>query len=122
MAENEAKHGKGLSERRKALFGDVPARVTLGDLFDVEAPDIGSARRTMSTVQAFEVALAAEKKAYDFYEWALPSIKDVEVRDLFVELRDEEIEHVKLVRAAMADLPESANVEVEIDHDESPYL
>jgi rubrerythrin len=122
MAENEAKHGQELEARRKALFGDAPARLTLDDLFDVEAPDMGAPRRGMSTVQAFEVGLVAEKKAYDFYDMALPGITDPEVRELFTELRDEEAEHVELLRESMAKLPSSAGVEVEYDLDETPYL
>jgi rubrerythrin len=122
MAENEAKHGSELATRRKALFGDTPARVTLDDLFDVEAPEMGAPRRGMSTVQAFEVGLAAEKKAYDFYDRALPGITDPEVRTLFVELRDEETEHVKMLEREMAKLPPGADIVHEFDLDESPYL
>ena len=122
MAENEAKHGQELEIRRKALFGDATARLTLDDLFDVEAPDMGTPRRGMSTVQAFEVGLAAEKKAYDFYDLALPGVTDPDVRALFTELRDEETEHVEMLREAMAKLPPSASVEVEFDLDEAPYL
>jgi len=122
MAENEAKHGRELEARRKALFGDAPARVTLDDLFDVEAPEMGAPRRGMSTVRAFEVGIDAEKKAYDFYDMALPGITDPEVRALFTELRDEETEHVELLQEAMAKLPPSASVEVEFDLDESPSL
>jgi len=122
MAENEAKHGHELEARRKALFGDAPARLTLDDLYDVEAPDMGAPRRGMSTVQAFEVGLAAEKKAYDFYDLALPGITDAEVRALFTELRDEEAEHVEMLREAMTKLPASASTEVEFDVDETPYL
>ena len=122
MAENEAKHGRELEARRKALFGDAPARLTLDDLFDVEAPEMGAPRRGMSTVQAFEIGLVAEKKAYDFYDMALPGVTDPEVRDLFTELRDEEAEHAEMLREEMAKLPPSASVEVEFDPDESPYL
>ena len=122
MAENEAKHGRELDSRRKALFGDTPAQVTLDDLFDVEAPEMGAPRRGMSTLQAFEVGLAAEKKAYDFYDMALPGITDPEVRELFTELRDEETQHIELLREAMANLPPSAGIELEFDPDESPYL
>ena len=122
MAENEAKHGSQLAARRKALFGDTPARLTLDDLFDVEAPDMGAPRRGMSTLQAFEVGLAAEKKAYDFYDMALPGITDPEVRALFTELRDEETEHVEMLREAMAKLPPSASEEIEYDLDEAPFL
>jgi rubrerythrin len=122
MAENEAKHGRELEARRKKLFGDTPARVTLDDLFDVEAPEIGAPRRNMSTLKAFEVGIAAEKKAYDFYDSALPGITDPEVRELFTELRDEETEHVKMLQEALAKLPPGADVEFDFDLDESPYL
>ena len=122
MAENEAKHGHELEARRKAMFGDTPARLTLDDLYDVEAPDMGAPRRGMSTLQAFEVGLAAEKKAYDFYDFALPGITNPEVRALFAELRDEESEHVEMLREAMAKLPQSASEEIEFDVDETPYL
>jgi rubrerythrin len=122
MAENEAKHGQELEARRKTMFGDAPARLTLDDLYDVEAPDMGAPRRGMSTMQAFEVGLAAEKKAYDFYDMALPGITDSDVRELFTELRDEETEHVEMLREQMAKLPSSASDEIEFDVDETPYL
>jgi len=122
MAENEAKHGRQLEARRKDLFGDAPARVSLDDLYDVEAPDMGSPRRGMSVVQAYEVGLAAEKKAHDFFNDALPGITDAEVRELFLELRDEETEHIEMLRAGMAELPPSASEELEFDLDDSPYL
>jgi rubrerythrin len=122
MAENEAKHGQELEARRKALFGDAPAKLTLDDLYDVEAPDMGEPRRGMSTLQAFEVGLAAEKKAYDFYDMALPGITDPDVRELFTELRDEEAEHIEMLQKAMAELPSSASAELELDLDETPYL
>ena len=122
MAENEAKHGQELEARRKTMFGDAPARLTLDDLYDVEAPDMGAPRRGMSTMQAFEVGLAAEKKAYDFYDMALPGITDSDVRELFTELRDEETEHVEMLREQMAKLPSSASDEIEFDLDETPYL
>ena len=122
MAENEAKHGHELKERRKALFGDAPMRLTLDDLYDVEAPEMGAPRRGMSTVKAFEVGLAAEKKAFDFYDMALPGVTDPEVRALFTELRDEETEHVEMLREQMAKLPPSASHDIEYDLDEAPSL
>ncbi len=122
MAENEAKHGSELAERRKSLFGDAAARLTLDDLYDVEAPEMGAARRGMSTVQAFEVGLAAEKRAHDFYDMALPGITDPDVIELFTELRDEETEHVEMLKEQMTRLPESARSEVEFDVDETPML
>ena len=122
MAENEKKHGEQLSERRKALFGDDPARVSLADLFDVEAPEVGAPRRSMSLLQAYELAKSSEQKAYDFYDEALPNITDQDVRTLFVELRDEETEHVRMIEEAIAKLPPSANIEPFFDPDESPSL
>jgi rubrerythrin len=122
MAENEAKHGTELLTRRMALFGKIPMNLKLVDLYDVEAPEIGAPRRGMSTVQAFEIGIAAEKKAYDFYDMAIPGISDPEVRTLFTELRDEESEHIEMLREAMAKLPASASVETENDPDDAPFL
>ncbi|MCK5711400.1 MAG: ferritin family protein [Hyphomicrobiaceae bacterium] len=122
MAENEAKHGQELEARRKTMFGDAPAQLTLDDLYDVEAPDMGAPHRGMSTLQAFEIGVAAEKKAYDFYDMALAGITDTDVRELFTELRDEEAEHVEMLRDAMTRLPSSASAETEFDLDETPML
>ena len=122
MADNEAKHGNDLLARRIKLFGKVPMNVKLTDLFDVEAPDMGAPRRGMSLVQAFELGLAAERKAYDFYDRALPGVTNPEIIELFTELRDEETEHVEMIKEAMAKLPEVAGVETENDPDDAPYL
>ena len=47
---------------------------------------------------------------------------DPEIQSLFAELRDEETEHVALVKEIMAKLPASAAQEVELDEDELPAL
>ena len=122
MVENEAKHGQELEARRKKLFGDAPAKLTLDDLYDVEAPDMGAPTRDMSLLDAFKIGLAAEQKAHDFYDVALSGITDPEVRDLFTELRDEETEHVDMLKAEMAKLPESARERAGYDVDETPAL
>ena len=122
MAENEEKHRRQLSDRRKAMFGDAPARVSLDDLFDVEAPEVGAPRRSMSLLQAYELAKSSEQKAYDFYDEALPNITDPDIRTLFMELRDEETEHVRMIQEAIAKLPPDANIEPYFDLDESPAL
>ena len=44
MAVNGNKHCEEFAERRLALFGDQPAKVTLDDIFDVEAPELGAGR------------------------------------------------------------------------------
>jgi rubrerythrin len=105
MARNEQKHGEDLRTRRRALFGVLPPRVKRSQLWDVEAPDYDKARAFMPARQAMQVALASEKKAYEFFVRALPHIADAEVRMLFEELRDEEVTHQSLVREAMHALP-----------------
>ncbi len=122
MAEAEAKHGTELMARRKKLFGKVPMRISPDDLFDVEAPDVGSPRSNMNARQALEVALSAERKAHDFYDDALPYVTNDEVRELFTELRGEEVEHVRMVQAIIARLPPEASIEWEDDQDDLPML
>ena len=119
MAVNEKKHGDQLAARRLALFGNKPPRVKLDDIFDVEAPDFGAPRWNMSQLRAFQVALSSEKKALAFYDAALPSVKQKDVRALFEELRNEEAEHVAMVEGIIAQLPPSAAIELE-DEDDDP--
>ena len=88
----------------------------------VDANTAAARNATMSTLEAFEVGLQAEQKAHDFYDGALAGITDEDVRELFVELRDEEIEHVEMLRDAMGKLPSSAGEKAEFDLDEMPYL
>ncbi len=111
MAASEAKHGEQLSLRRRALFGAAPRTVTRDMLYEVEAPDLGAARVFMSPRQAMEIALSSEQKARDFFEQALPHVGDPEVRALFAELRDEEVEHEAFVRARIERLPPGPDVE-----------
>jgi rubrerythrin len=119
MAENESKHGEEIAERRVALFGFSPPRVKIDDIFDVEAPYVGSPRWGMSVLSAYQVALASEEKAYAFYDQALRNIDQPEVKKLFEELREEEAEHVQMVKDIMAKLPPSASEELE-DLDDYP--
>lgn len=119
MADNEKKHGEELAKRRRALFGNEPARIKLDDIFDVEAPDVGAPRRNMSAFKAYQVALASEKKAFAFYDRALRGVKQPDVKTLFEELRDEEAEHVRMIEEIIAKLPPSAKVDVEDEDDTS---
>jgi rubrerythrin len=119
MVDNEKKHADELAERRHALFGDAPAKVKLDDLFDVEAPDVGSTYRNMSAFKACQVALYSEKKAFEFYDRALRKVTQPEVRALFEELRAEEAEHVRMVEDVMAKLPPSAKADLEDEDDTS---
>jgi len=105
MAENEAKHGRELSARREQLFGRTARVVTPAMICEVEAPDYDAARAFMSPRRAMEAAFASEVKAHGFFVEALPAIRDAEVRALFEELREEEVEHQALVQAELAKLP-----------------
>lgn len=105
MALNEAKHGQELLERRVRLFGDAPRKATRAMIFDVEAPDYDEARAFMSPRQAMRAALRSEVKAHGFFVAALPALQDPEVKALFQELRDEEVQHQALVKAELAKLP-----------------
>jgi rubrerythrin len=117
MAINESKHGKQLIERRKELFGGQPVRVSKDALFDVEAPELGAPRRNMSPLKALQLALASEQKAFWFYDEALKHVTDPGVRELFEELRDEETEHVRMVKEAIEALPPGSDVDLENEDD-----
>jgi erythrin-vacuolar iron transport family protein len=118
MAGNEAKHGADLLERRQALFGTAPVRVTRDMLWDVEAPGYEQPRAFMTARQAMEIALASEVKAFDFFEATLGHVQDPEVRTLFHELRDEEAEHQQMVKAVIAKLPDEPEAAAAYDPDE----
>ena len=117
MAINEEKHGCQLAERRQEMFGDKPVRVSKTAIFDVEAPEFGAPRWNMSPLKAFQPALSSEEKAYWFYDEAIKHVKDAGVRELFTELRDEETEHVRLVKEAIEALPPGSDVDVEDQDD-----
>ena len=110
MAGNEEKHGAELRERRQRLFPAAPRTVTREMLWDVEAPEYDAARVFMSARQAMQVALDAEVKAHDYFAAALAHITNPDVKALFTELRDEEVEHQEMVKAAMARLPPESGV------------
>ena len=122
MARNEQRHGEELATRRRALFGDAPARVTADMIEDVEAPDSGKPRANMSPRHAMEVAMESEIKAYEFFDKALPGIKDSSVRKLFEELRDEETEHQNLLKEQMAKYPDTMAPDVDPDDVDTPAM
>jgi rubrerythrin len=119
MAVNESKHCDEIAERRLALFGDQRARVTLDDIYDVEAPRFGDVRWNMSVLKAYQLALFSEQKAFAFYDEALDYVDQPDVKALFEELREEEAEHVRMLVKIIANLPPSAEVELE-DEDYDP--
>lgn len=101
----EAKHGEELKEKRHELFGEEPSTVDRSMLWDVEAPGYDATRTFMTLQDALKVAMAAERKAFEFFDGALPEVTDPEVRELFTELRQEEVEHMEMVREQMKKVP-----------------
>jgi len=105
MAKNEAKHGDDLRRKRESIFGSEPSRIDPSMLVDVEAPEYEKAAAFMSPREALQVAYEAEVKAFQFFDSALDHVTDPAVRELFEELRQEEVEHQTLVKQEIAKLP-----------------
>lgn len=123
MAANEVKHRDQLKQKRSALFKDKPSNVSLDMVWDVEAPSEGSVRTYMSPVEAAEVALEGETKAWNFFNDALVAMKDPEVRELFLELRDEEAEHQTALKNLLKKMNLAKGRDIEDDEaDEPPAL
>ncbi len=105
MAGNEEKHRVVLATRRAESFGVEPSHVTRAMLFDVEAPEYDEVRAFMTVRESLAAALRAEEKAGAFFAAALPAIANADVARLFAELREEEGEHERLVKAEIAKAP-----------------
>ncbi len=110
MVKNEAKHGEELATRRRSLFGDAPRRVDRSLLWDVEAPGYETVRAFMTLREALTVALDAEIKAHDFFAEALSLPIAGPVKQLFEELKQEEVLHQELVRKQLSRLPPDSDM------------
>jgi rubrerythrin len=84
----------------------------------VEAPEYDEARASMSVRAALAAALRSEEKAHAFFVAALPAITDPQVRVLFEELREEEVEHQRLVRNELDKAPPEPQLPDEAWEDE----
>lgn len=122
MVVNETKHRDTLAKRRDTLYGDAPSHVNPDAVIDIEAPETNQPRNYMSTRQALEVALAAERKAYDFFDEALRHVADAEVQALFLELRAEELEHQRLVAELLQRVPGDDTPDRAWDEVDTPNL
>ena len=111
MAGIERTHAERLGERRRAMFADAPSTADLSLVVDIEAPEYGDVRAFMGVQAALDVAFEAEVKAYDFYDGALDSVKDEDVRSLFEFLREQEVQHQKMIRDFGARLPRDPDVD-----------
>ncbi len=122
MSGYEALHAKKLRDRRTKLFATTPVRVSKEIVEDVEAPDYEAPRPFMSTRHALEVALNSERKAEAFYVSALNVIADPRVEELFIELRDQEIDHQAMVQRRMAKCSEDKSPDVPPEDVDTPEL
>jgi hypothetical protein len=85
-----------------------------GDLsliVDVEAPEYGEVRAFMGVHDALDVAIEAEVKAYEFYDGALGSVEDEDVRSLFEFLREQEVRHQEMIREFKSRVPEDSGAD-----------
>jgi rubrerythrin len=105
MVENETKHGDQLRRHRASLFGDAPREVDGAAVPEVELADYDVARAFMSVHAALRVAMANEVRAHDFYDEALEYVTDPEVKELFTELRAEEVDHQDQIKKVQSKLP-----------------
>ena len=122
MAGYERIHGDELAERRQVLFGDSPSQLNANMIDDIEAPDLGKPRAHMSPLEALDVAMESEIKAYNFFNDALPGIQDPSAKKLFEELRDEELEHQNLLEKQKLKFPDSLDFDMELDDIDTPQL
>ena len=72
---------------------------------EVETADYDAARMFMSPHAALRVALANEVRAHDFYDNALAHVTDAKVKELFTELRAEELDHQAQIKKVLDKLP-----------------
>ncbi len=105
MIRLERLHGAQVAALRGELFGDKPTRYTHNIAWEVEAPDFDALGRDVTLREAYEVALGAETRAYEFYAGALEFARDTEVEDLLTTLRDAEQDHQRMLRDNIAKLP-----------------
>lgn len=101
MAGFEAKHRRQIEERRHALFGEAPPRHASAP-WQVEEPDYDALGREVSLEQAFELAMASERRAGEYYGEALEYASDPTVIELFRDLQRAEDDHLRMLRAQRA--------------------
>lgn len=120
MAANEAKHRDQLIAKRHSLFGQAPSRLNQDFVDEVEAPGFDKPRAFMSARHALQVALECEVKAQAFFDHALTMVSDKDVKELFTELRDEEIEHQRFLDEALARVSTEMTPDVDPEDVEIP--
>lgn len=123
MAINETKHANDLKAKRIELFGISDSRISLEDLYEfqeIEAPEFDKSRSFMSPKKALLVARDSEIKAYKFFDKAASLVSDQKVKELFLELRGEELQHQKMVEALLSKVSGDEGPLVDSDEIDEP--
>jgi rubrerythrin len=105
MAGYEAKHAQAIMEEMNWV--DVPG-VPTGAWPAMEPPEnvpSDEVHYLMHPWHALQLALAAEERAHAFFDLLAQVVTSDSVRRAAIELRDEEAEHVALVKAWLAKVP-----------------
>jgi rubrerythrin len=107
LAAIEAKHAAELGLEHGAASTPVaPADYLWPGLESPEAIPFGEMHYLMQPHQALTLALAAERRAHEFYEAAVVHSPNEEIRALAAEFAAEEAEHVQLVLDWLQRYPE----------------
>ncbi|MFO1217029.1 MAG: ferritin family protein [Burkholderiaceae bacterium] len=108
MAGYEAKHAQAIMDEMK--WTEAPA-LPAGSWRALEPPENvpnDEVHYLMHPWHALQLALAAEERARDFFDHLAQMATSDSIRRAALELRDEEVEHVSLVRAWLDKVPKPA--------------
>jgi len=108
LASHEEHHAQEILERAKALnLPDLkPSEYKWGDFEGPEAAEIDAAHYLMTPWHALQMALAAEKRAFAFFDRLVATARDDEMKKWAEEFREEEAEHIRLVEDLLKRHPE----------------
>jgi rubrerythrin len=110
LAHVEGLHAKEIEERAAGLdMPDLkPWEYEWGSGESPEASDPTEAHYLMTPHHALQMALAAEQRAFAFFNELVGKVEDAEVRQLAEEFAEEEREHVALVEELLERYPQPA--------------
>jgi rubrerythrin len=104
MARMEEGHRLELEQRRALSCPDAPRAEVAQFALPRHGPQTEAEAQALTLRRALENALQAEADARSFFLDALEGLADPEVRALFGELAEEEIEHQAMVQAQLDSL------------------
>lgn len=105
MAQMEEAHRAELIAIREARFPGEPMAVRLEDVDAPAAVHVEDVRVKLTLREALEKALEAEEAAKEFFDRVLVNVQDPEAGALFASLREEEVEHRRLVHEQLQHVP-----------------